>query len=130
MSDNSENMALAQKLYAAFAAHDGKAILDVLSPTFVGDVSPGMPLGVGGRHEGPQQMLDETWIPVFRAYDVCPEADEFVEAGDRIVALGAYRGTERSTGESFEAPFAHVIDISDGRITALQQITDTASWPS
>jgi ketosteroid isomerase-like protein len=129
MEGMSDNLTVARRLYAGFAAHDARAILEVLSPSFVGVVSPGMPLGVGGHHDGPQAMLDEAWIPVFTAYDVTPEADELIDAGDRVVAVGAYRGTERATGRRFEASFAHVLDISDGRISALRQITDTASWP-
>lgn len=37
-----------------------------------------------------------------------------------------YRGTYAKTGESFEAPFAHSIDLEDGNIVRFQQYVDTA----
>jgi ketosteroid isomerase-like protein len=116
-------------LYDGMRDRDPQAILAVLAPDFVGDVSPGMPLGVGGIHEGPEAMLQNVWGRVFGAYELQVEAEELLPAGDdRVVALGAYRGTERETGHEVDAAFAHVLTVRDGRITRLQQITDTARW--
>jgi ketosteroid isomerase-like protein len=125
------NTEVARRLYDAFAARDGAAVRSVLHPSFVGVVSAGMPLGVGGRHEGPEAMLAEVWAPVFSAYDVVPTPEELIPAGsERAVAIGAYRGTERTTGKAVNAAFAHVLHMSDGRVRELIQITDTASWPA
>jgi ketosteroid isomerase-like protein len=123
------NTEVSKRLYAAFADHDGAGLVSVLHPEFVGVVSAGMPLGVGGRHYGPQAMLTEVWGPVFSNYDVAPVADEYLHTdADRVVAVGAYRGTLRATGAPVNAAFAHVLRIDDGKIRELVQITDTASW--
>jgi ketosteroid isomerase-like protein len=125
------NTAVARRLYDALAKRDGAALLSVLHPSFVGVVSAGMPLGVGGRHEGADAMLAEVWAPVFSAYDVEPRPDELIPAGaDRVVAIGTYRGTERATGMPVNAAFVHVLRIDDGRVRELVQVTDTASWPT
>jgi len=125
------NTAAARRLYDAFAARDAGALLAALHPSFGGVVSAGMPLGVGGRHEGPEAMLAEVWSPVFSVYDVVPEADELLSSGsERVVAVGAYRGTVRATGAPMDAAFAHVLRIDGGRVRELVQITDTASWPA
>ena len=125
-----DHLAAARDLYAAFAARDAVALLDVLHPEFVGYASAGMPLRVGGRHDGPKAMLAEVWGPVFAAYDAVPEADELLVCDDgRVVAVGAYRGTERGTGAAMEATFAHLLRFRNGKISELVQITDTASWP-
>jgi ketosteroid isomerase-like protein len=121
---------LARRLYDCFLAHDAPAILSLLKPDFEGMVSAGMPLGVGGRHDSAEAMMRDVWIPVFGAYDVRVEADELLECGERVVAVGGYRGTAREGGEPFDASFAHVLTIDDGLIAALHQITDTASWPA
>lgn len=119
----------AQRLYDAFAARDPQAILASLHPEFVGEVSAGMPLGVGGRHEGPEAMLRDVWAQVFAHYEMSVEAEELLPCGgDRVVAIGHYRGTERESGHEVDASFAHVLVISDDRIVALHQITDTANW--
>jgi ketosteroid isomerase-like protein len=125
-----ENLLAARRLYDAFARRDPVALLAELHPEFVGRVSAGMPLSVGGRHEGPDAMLHEVWVPVAFAYDVAPEPAELLECGaDRLVAVGAYRGRARDSGEDIDAAFAHVLRFRDGKVSELVQITDTASWP-
>src|SRR5258707_15591004 len=118
------------QLYDAFASRDAPRLRAALHPEFVGHVSAGMPLGVGGTHTGPDQMLADVWIPVAVAYDVSPIPDDlFVVGPDCIVAVGGYRGTVRGTGAAVDAAFAHVLRLRDGLVKELRQITDTASWP-
>ncbi len=121
--------AIARRLYDAFAAHDGEALLAAMTEDFVGTVSTGMPLGVGGRHEGRDAMLRDCWAQVFINYDMAVEADRYlVCARDEVVVLGSYRGTERATGDPVDARFAHVLSLRDGHVASLEQITDTRSW--
>jgi len=126
----STQLDLARRLYDAFLAHDAPAIISLLKPDFEGKVSTGMPLGVGGRYGSAEAMMRDVWVPVFSAYDVRVEADELLDCGERVVAVGGYRGAARGSGETFDASFAHVLTIGDGLIAALHQITDTASWPA
>lgn len=121
---------VARRLYAAMAAHDPEAILDSLADDFVGHVSAGMPLGVGGRHEGPDAMLQGVWLPVFGAFDIRLDVDRYLAFGDEVVVLGHYRGTPRAGGHEFGARFAHLLTVSENGISSLEQITDTASWAS
>jgi len=126
-----DHLSVARRFYAGFTARDTAAILAALHPEFVGQVSAGMPLGVGGRHDGPDAMLREVWGPVLAAYDVRPEADRLLPCGpDELVAVGAYRGTARQTSAPVDAAFAHVLRFREGRVCELVQITDTASWPA
>jgi ketosteroid isomerase-like protein len=93
---------------------------------FVGEVSAGMPLGVGGQHEGSEAMLREVWGPIFARYDVRIDVERVLETdGGTVVVIGDYRGVERSTGRAFDARFAHVLSIRDERGSGLEQITDT-----
>ena len=125
-----DQLDLARRLYAGFVAHDPQAIRGVLHDDFTGYVSAGMPLGVGGRHEGPDAMLRDVWARVVMTYDVRVEADELLPSGDTVVAVGGYRGVERTTQRPFDAAFAHILTFRDGLIDGLTQITDTASWPA
>jgi ketosteroid isomerase-like protein len=119
----------AARLYAGFDARDPEAILASLSPEFTGVVSAGMPLGVGGRHDGPDAMLVDCWARVFSVYDMTLEVERYLESGPTtVVAIGNYRGTERETSREMDARFAHVLEVSEAGITSLEQITDTNSW--
>jgi 2-(1,2-epoxy-1,2-dihydrophenyl)acetyl-CoA isomerase len=125
-----QHLTAAHRLYDAIAAHDRDAILDALDPAFVGEASDGMPLGVGGRHEGGEAMLREVWGPILRAYDVRVDAEQYLPCADaHVVVVGRYRGTERATGRPLDAAFAHVLTVRDDRVASLRQITDTRAWP-
>jgi uncharacterized protein len=124
-----EQVEIAKRLYDGMAARDAHAIHDALAEDFVGEVSDGMPLGVGGRHQGRDRMIADVWGAVFQAYDVRVDVDRYLACGtDEVVAVGRYRGTERATGHPVDAAFAHVLRVDDGHITSLQQITDTRRW--
>jgi uncharacterized protein len=124
-----DQTATARRLYEAFASRDVEALRNALADDFVGQVSDGMPLGVGGTHRGPEAMIGGVWSKVFATYDLQVDAERFYPSGgDHVVTVGHYRGTVRATGQPIEASFAHVLTIRDGRIARLHQITDTGSW--
>ncbi|GIH77037.1 nuclear transport factor 2 family protein [Planobispora longispora] len=118
-----------ERLYKGFAASDPEEIAAALHPDFVGVVSAGMPLGVGGTHQGVEAIFRDCWGVVFRKLDTCPRPEEELWIGpDRVVVLGHYRGAARETGRPHEAAFAHDLHLRDGLVVKLVQITDTARW--
>ena len=51
--------------------------------------------------------------------------DEFIDAGDTVVVLGKYSGKYKKTGKSFQANFAHVWKMQDGKAAQFIQHVDT-----
>lgn len=130
MTPDDRMLAAAKGLYDAMHRLDVPAIVEVLAPDFVGHVSPGLPGGFGGRHQGAQAMVDEVWVPVYRAFQALPHPAEFMTAApDRVVVVGEYRGQVPEFGP-FTADFVHILRVADGRITELRQFTDTRRWPA
>jgi uncharacterized protein len=121
---------VAQRLYRALSESDGNALFHLLSDDFEGRVSDGMPHGTGGEHHGRVAMIADVWGRIDALYDVDVQPREYLALpdGDRVVVLGTYRGTARDEDAAVDAAFAHVITVRNGRITALQQITDTVRW--
>jgi 2-(1,2-epoxy-1,2-dihydrophenyl)acetyl-CoA isomerase len=119
---------IARALYPALATGDRTALEALLSPDFVGDTEPGLPLGLGGRYDGPTAMRREFWGAVGRAFDVQALPDIFTETRGEVAVQGTYVGTARSTGRRFEAPFTHTLTVRNGRITALTQRTVAKPW--
>ncbi|MEO3828273.1 nuclear transport factor 2 family protein [Actinomadura sp. B10D3] len=115
--------------YTATQAGDGVALLALLHPDFEAHTAPGLPCDAGGAFHGPRETLERVWGPVFAAYDTAPYAETWHETADGLVVVtGHYRGKARATGRPYDAEFAHLWRVTDGRISWLHQYTDTARW--
>ena len=80
-----------------------------------------------GTWRSPEEILDKLLIPLARDWNgFSAKAHDFIAEGDRVVSLGVYSGTFKSTGRSMTAPFAHVWTVRDGRIAKFEMHTDTA----
>ncbi len=119
-----------RSLYRALAAGDRETLGKLLHPDFIGHATAGLPLGAGGEHVGPEALRREVWWQLGRHYRVEAHPDEFHALDDgRLLVVGRYRGEARRSGIKLDAAFHHVIDFSDdGRMTSLDQLTDTAAW--
>jgi 2-(1,2-epoxy-1,2-dihydrophenyl)acetyl-CoA isomerase len=120
----------AQRLYRALAAGDREALTELLHPDFVGHATDGLPLGMGGRHDGPEATQRDLWWTIGRHYKVEAQPEEFRLLDDgRLFVAGYYRGEGRASGRRLDAAFIHLIAFAgDGRIVSLHQLTDSAAW--
>jgi 2-(1,2-epoxy-1,2-dihydrophenyl)acetyl-CoA isomerase len=120
----------AQQLYRALAAGDRAALSTLLHPDFVGHATDGLPLGMGGSHDGPEAMQRDLWWTIGRHYKVEAQPEEFRLLDDgRLSVAGHYRGEGRKSGRRLDAAFIHLIAfVDDGRIVSLHQLTDSAAW--
>ena len=118
------NLEIVQRMYAAFADRDRATILELFHPQIEWVQNEGFP--GGGRYVGAEAVLNDVFAK-FRAEwsDWRAVVDDWLDAGDTIIALGQYRGTFRATGRSTTAAFAHVYRLGAGRIVRFQQYTDT-----
>jgi ketosteroid isomerase-like protein len=81
----------------------------------------------GGTWRSPQEILNNLLVPLARDWaGFSAKAHDFIAEGDRVVSLGVYSGTFKSTGRSMTAHFAHVWTVRDGRIAKFEMHTDTA----
>lgn len=120
---------VAERLYAALAAGDARALDRVVAPDFAGRVTAGLPLGSGGEHLGREAMRDQVWWQLGRHYHVVAEPEEFRGLDDgRLYVRGHYRGHGRVSGVGLDAEFVHVITVEDDRVVALEQLTDSVAF--
>ncbi|WP_378741776.1 nuclear transport factor 2 family protein [Nocardia brasiliensis] len=118
-----------EKFYLATRSGDAAAILDALRPGFTARIAPGMPAVTDVAPESAEAALAGVWQPVFRDFEIAPFAETWYDAQDgAVIVTGHYRGTARSTGKPVSAEFAHVWRVSDGKLSALHQYTDTWCW--
>jgi len=77
---------------------------------------------------GPQAVLEGVLMRSVRLGRFHDHAGGVARCGDRVVVLGTYRGTHKSTGKQVRAQFAHIVSVREGRIVRFQQYTDTKQF--
>lgn len=125
MRSTSANLSLVQSLYTAFASRDRERILSIMHPDIEWVQNDGFP--GGGAHKGAVHVLDNVLSQFRRDWDNWrARVTEWHDAGDTIIAIGVYEGTNKATGKQLSAGFAHIYEVKDGRIVRFRQYTDTA----
>lgn len=116
------NVDTARSAYEAFGRGDLEALSAMLSEDSTWLTSDELPLG--GETEGRDAILGNfTQIPNYwSSFSVEPE--EFLDAGEWVVVKGTQRAAHN--GDSFEAPFAHLMKFADGKIVRGEFYADSA----
>jgi 2-(1,2-epoxy-1,2-dihydrophenyl)acetyl-CoA isomerase len=117
-----------QELYAALGAGDLDALRRLLVPDFRGELTAGLPHGLGRTLKGLDAMIIDGWGAVDAMVNVTPDVQTLHEAGDVLIVRGRYVGAVRATGRPLRAAFAHFWPFDGERFTGVQQITDSAAW--
>jgi len=121
---NNQILNAIQGAYDAFAKGDIPAVLGFLSSGIEWTEAEGFPYG--GTYNGPNAVLEGVFMRLGAEWDgFAAVPDEFIDAGDTVVVLGKYSGKYKATGKSFQANFAHVWKVREGKAIRFVQYTDT-----
>jgi hypothetical protein len=124
MTTTTTPLHIIESLYEALAEGDVGAVRALIDPAIEWTEAQGFPLS--GTYRGPDAVIQGVIVKLAEEWeDFRTVPDEFVDGGDTVVALGRYSGTYKATGKLFEAPFAHVWRVRDGRAVSYTQYTDT-----
>ena len=79
-----------------------------------------------GIYRGAGEILAHVFEPMNRSWTpfAC-EPQEFYAAGNTVLVVGRYFGTNHATGKSFDARMVHLWRLEAGKITSFEQFTDT-----
>ena len=113
-----------KQVYQAFAEGDVPTVLGALSPEIDWTEAEGFPYA--GTYHGPRAVLEGVFMRLgseWNGFAAIP--DEFIDGSDTVVVLGKYSGTYKKTGKSFQANFAHVWKMQDGKPIRFIQYVDT-----
>jgi ketosteroid isomerase-like protein len=120
-----DNEKRVRAFYEATAPGHREALRGLQSPHVIYDLREGMPIGCG-HFEGLQDVLERFLTSFYRVLDVHFVAEEFISAGESVVALGRIEGKTRKAAVPVDVPFAHVWTVRDGYLQRLRAFTDTA----
>ena len=109
--------------YEAFGRQDIPGVLDTFGDDIQWDVPESLPFG--GVFNGKDEVA-RFFGSLGDYYDeLRVEPDEYLEAGEQVVVLGNHHGKVKD-GDSFDARFAMVWTMRDGKAAAFKEYTDTA----
>lgn len=127
---DSENIRRVKALYRALKAKDQAKLRSLLVDEPFWDVCPGFP--DGGVYRGMEQVFGGFYrrlMSQVHAFGAFPE--RFVDGGDTVVALGAYRVVRSEGGVPATVRFCHAWPVAaDGRLTGVWQVADSAQFPA
>jgi uncharacterized protein len=125
MNEVQENEQRVRAFYEATAPGHRESLRGLQAPHVVYDMPEGMPIGCG-HFMGLQDVLERFLTSFYRALDVHFIAEEFIAAGDEVVAFSRIQGQTRKAGVPVDLPFAHVWTVREGYLQRLRAFTDTA----
>ncbi len=118
------NLNSVKAVYKGFATGDIPTVLGVFSPDIAWTEAEGFPYG--GTYHGPRAVLEGVFMRLGSEWEgFAAVPDEFIDAGDTVVVLGKYSGKYKATGKSFQANFAHVWKMQNGKAAEFIQYVDT-----
>jgi uncharacterized protein len=118
-----ENVEAFKRVFEAENQRDVEAVIAELDPDV--EWHAALPL-LGGDavyrgHERVREFLPEIWDVLA---DTAFEFPDIRDLGDRVVAIGRFRGRGEASGIPTERPFAYVVDFKGGKATRLRAFLD------
>ena len=123
---SADNVALIKGLYDAFGVGDVPGVLGRMSPDIVWNEAENFPYSDRNPYHGPEAIAAGVFARCIGEWDGFAVAmEDLIDGGDRVVALGRYRGSAKTTGRSMNLQAVHVWTLQDGKVIAFQQYIDT-----
>ncbi len=120
-----ENEKRVRAFYDATVPGHRELLWRLQAPHVVYDLPEGMPVG-SGHFEGLLDVTERFLTSLYGAFDVRFVAEEFLTAGEHVVAIGRIEGKTRKAAVPVDVPFVHVWTVREGYLQRLRAFTDTA----
>lgn len=116
-----------RSMYDAFGTGDVPTVVAKMDPEIEWKAAENFPYADNNPYIGPQAVVEGVFARLANDWDGWTlDIDEYLDAGDTVVATGRYRATHKQTGNAINAQFAHVWKVRDGKAVSFQQYVDTA----
>jgi ketosteroid isomerase-like protein len=120
------NVEVVQGIYDAFSRGDIGAVMAAMVPQIVWNEAENFPYADGNPYVGPDAILHGVFARIGAEWDgFAVVVEEILDAGDKVVVRGRYRGTIKKTGKSVNAQLVHVWTLENGKASSFQQYADT-----
>ncbi len=125
-----ENVNIMRQGYDAFNRGDIDAVVGIMDPEIEWREPDVEGTPARGTHHGLEAVVNNVFGSVAEHWDEFQAvAEEFLDAGDRVIVLGHFSVRGKATGRAVDAPFAHVWALRDGRVVHHHRnYVDTATF--
>lgn len=118
------NLEVVQELYRAFREKDHDAFRLLCTPDLEWIQNEGFP--DSATYRGAEAVIHG----VFKANDerwdhFSFHIEQYLEAGDSVMVIGAYRGRHRRSQKPLHAVAAHLYQLVDGKVSCFRMFADT-----
>jgi ketosteroid isomerase-like protein len=122
------NLEILKQAYKDFSEGNFAAVTAVWKPDIVWVECAGFPFVEGdGIFVGAQAIIEGVFAHIPEYYEGFNiETTDFVDGGDKIVMVGYYNGTYKSTGKKFKANAMHSWTLKNGKVSHFFQAADSA----
>ena len=116
---------IVKRFYTALGCGDISSLLATLDDDLEWTEAERFPY-YSGTWRSPQEVCDKLLVPLSRDWEgFAATPHDFIADGERVVSLGTYSGTFKTTGKSMTASFAHVWTVRGDRIARFIMYVDT-----
>jgi ketosteroid isomerase-like protein len=117
-----ENVELARRLYDSFIRRDFAGAVEFLDPEI--ELLPPKGTLEEGSYRGYEQVRAHLAGLMDPFEDVRIQPEDFIEAGDQVVAIVHVSGRGRGSGLPIDTTFAHLLTVRDGKVVRFQAFFD------
>ena len=119
------NSEIIQRHYAASDAGDLAGMLEPFAADIEWTEAAGFPLA--GTYVGPEAIASGVFSRLQQDWEgFTVVVDEVLDAGDTVIGIGTYSGTNRITGKGFSARFTHIWRLEGCEVVRFEQVVDSA----
>lgn len=122
---SASNLEIVKSTYEGKTSEEnGRNLERYLAPDAVWTEAAGFPYG--GTYTGFREIAEKVFARLAAEWERYRfEPEDYVAAGDKVVAYGTYKGAYKRTGRYFEARVAHLWTLKAGRIIRFEQFVDS-----
>lgn len=122
-------MEVVKLVFASHRSRDTPGLVELLADDVQWHTAEGHPYYGGRPWQGPAEVVEHVVNPVNGDWDdYRTRVDELIDAGDTVVMIGRYTGTNKATGRALDVPVCTIYRVRDGVIWSFEQYTDTAAF--
>jgi ketosteroid isomerase-like protein len=125
--DTQKNKQLIMQCYQLYKDKNIKSLLNLFHDDIEWIANDSDDIPFAGSFHGKDQVA-QFFTMLDQAQDVIKfEPQDFIAEGDKVVATGISSWHVKSTGLTYDNPWAHIFTIRDGKVARLQQYNHTAA---